>query len=531
MKITLIAPIPPDASAFGIRALSSYLKAHGQAVRLIFLPGGVEKFKFSDSFHYQYEQRLLEQVVELARDADLLGLSYMSHYRDRAEQLAAALKKALPTPLILGGIHPTVLPEQCLEHADMVCVGEGEQALLELMERMERGEDYSDVGNIWLKRDGKLIKNPLRPLCTDLDSLPPFDFGLTEHFMYDNVSGVIEPMSLALLQRAFPLEPHVEGSFDDSYRRTLSYKTMTTRGCPHSCTFCAERTLREMYAGERYLRKRSVEHIMQELEWVKREMPFVESIFLFDDTFLVRDAEEIRHFAAEYKARIGLPFHIQASPGTVTSDKMAALVDAGLAFVEMGIQSSSKRGKELYRRNTSEQSIQQAAAIFQPYNQKQIYSPCYHVILDNPWETPQDVRETLYTVLDLPRPFWLKRASLVLFPGTELYEKAKREGIINNEEDEMRRIYRKHLHTPEGTYMNTLMYLAGFSSCPRSLIRWLASDPMLAIFERPSLAGGYKALYRLLERLIVVSKGIRSLARGDFARIRRYLRKVSARTL
>ena len=354
MKIVLIAPTPPDVAAFGIRTLSSYLKSHGKDVRCVFLPSGIGRFMYKKGYRYQYRQDVLDQVVELSRDADLIGISFMSNYLDRASQLGETLRKSLDIPVIMGGIHPTVMPEQTLEFADIVCVGEGEEALLELVERMEVGRDFKDVRNLCFKENGNVIKNPIRPLIQDLDSIPFFDFGLENHFIFNMYTEKVEPMSMNLLEKSFSLEPHVEGTFYDSFTRTLSYKTMTTRGCPHHCTYCAENTLKELYRGEKYLRKRSVNNIIEELLIVKEQMPFVESIFLFDDTFLVRTDVEIKKFAQVYKEKIGLPFHVQASPTTMTVEKMDALVDAGLSFVEMGIQSTSKTSMELYRRSVSE---------------------------------------------------------------------------------------------------------------------------------------------------------------------------------
>ncbi|WP_420264203.1 B12-binding domain-containing radical SAM protein [Candidatus Magnetominusculus dajiuhuensis] len=529
MTITLLAPTSPDISAFGVRALSAYLKRHGKDVRLIFLPGGVEKFKYRHGFKYEYDRHVIEQVVELCRGSGLVGISFMSNYLDRAMQLAGAVRAALDIPIAVGGIHPTVMPEECLHFADIVCVGEGEEAVLDLVNRLEEGGDYSNIMNLCVRKDGGIIVNPLRPLIQNLDALPHYDFTLDGHFVYDNIKKSIEPMTKDLLKRSFPLEPHVEGSFNDSYRRTISYKTLTTRGCPHHCTFCAEKTLADMYSGQRYLRKRGFTHIMEELLWVRRELPFVESIFLFDDTFLVRSNEEIKEFSKIYKETIGLPFHIQASPSTVTEEKMQYLTEAGLVFVEMGIQSMSGTAKDLYKRNVSGEAILRAAAIFHKYRDK-IYPPCYHVILDNPWERPEDVIETLELILKLPAPFWLKRASLVCFPGTDLYEKAKRDELIVTEDEQWREIYAKHLHTPHGSYVNFLMYLAGFSHLPRAIVRLLSRGIFIKTLEKERLAGLYNNLNKLGETSIITAKGLHSLFKGDFRRIYRYFIKVTSKT-
>ena len=530
MKITLITPTPPDVAAFGVRALSAYLKRHGKYVQLIFLPGGVDKFKHRTGFRYEYEKIILAQVTDLCRGSGLVGISFMSNYLDRARQLCEAVKASYKdVPIMVGGIHPSVMPDECLKFSDIVCVGEGEGAVFELIECLEKGDDYSGIKNLLVKKGDRVYRNPLRPLIHNLDTLPFYDFGTEGHFIYDNMKKRIEPMTKELLKRSFPLEPHVEGTFSDSYKRTLSYKTMTTRGCPHHCTFCAESTLANMYSGQKYLRKRSTAHVIEELQWVKRELPFVESIFLFDDTFLARPTEEIKEFARVYKAAVGLPFHIQASPETVNEEKMEALIDAGLVFVEMGIQSTSGTAKDLYKRKVSTDTILLAANIFHKYGKK-IYPPCYHVILDNPWENSKDVVETIMVVLRLPSPFWLKRASLVCFPGTELYLKAKKEGVIKTEEDEHREIFAKHLHMPKGKYVNFLMYLAGFSYFPRWIVKFLANDIFVKIFDRNSLSGLYSFFNKTGESLIIVYKGLMSFVKGDFSRIYKYIIKVTSKT-
>lgn len=524
MNIVLITPTPPDVAAFGVRALSAYLKREGKNVRNIFLPGGVKKYKYHKGYIYKYEKHIIEQVIELCKDSDLIGISFMTNYFDRAVQLTEGIKKKLDCPIVWGGIHPTVAPEESLNHADMICIGEGEEALLELIQKMEAGKNYYDTMNFWFKKDGKVIKNPLRPLNQTLDSLPYFDFELDNHYIFDHLKNCISPMTKDLLKRCFPLEPNLEGTFSDSYKRTLSYKTMTTRGCPHHCTFCAERTLAGMYHGQRYLRRRSIQHIIGELIHIRKHLPFIESIFLFDDTFTARPLAEIIEFSSEYKKKINLPFHIQASPLTLTKEKMDVMVDAGLVFVEMGIQSVSKKGMEIYKRSIPKDILVEKAHLLHEYLDK-IYPPCYHLILDNPWETTNDVIETLKFVLKIPRPFWLKRASLICFPGTELYHMAKADGILKTDEDEKKEIYNKHLHMPRGTYVNFLTYLAGFSYLPRWVIRLLTKNVFVFIFDRKIFSKAYILLNRGGELAIIISKGMRALLTGDFKRIYKFLKK------
>jgi anaerobic magnesium-protoporphyrin IX monomethyl ester cyclase len=209
MKIAFVAPTPPDLAAFGVRTLSAFLKQHGHACRCVFLPGGVEKYKYGSRDGYRYEARIVDQVLDLCRGHDLIALSFMSNYLDRASQLSHALREGMKVPLVVGGIHPTVLPEPCLEFADIVCVGEGEEALLELVQRIEAGHDYADVRNLWLRRDGQIVRNPVRPLIEDLDRRGVVQRLLPPHALVQDDDDARLPAPLHLLRGEGP-QRHVQ---------------------------------------------------------------------------------------------------------------------------------------------------------------------------------------------------------------------------------------------------------------------------------------------------------------------------------
>ena len=137
--------------------------------------------------------------------------------------------------------------------------------------------------------------------------------------------------------------------------------------------------------------------------------------------------------------------------------------------------------------------------------------------------------ETVRLILKIPAPFWLKRSSR-LFPGTELYHLAKKDGIIKNEEDEQSEIYSKHLHMPKGTYVNFLMYLAGFSRFPRWVIKLMCNDVIVKLLDRKHLNRIYAWLNREGEFLIILYKGLKSLLTGDFTRIYRYFIRTVSKT-
>ena len=523
MKVVLLAPTPPDLSAFGIRSISAYLKSRGHGVNIIFLPGGVAMMKHRAGYVYRYEPRILDEVVSLCEGADLVGVSLMTNYFDRAIQLTGAVRRMAGPPVIWGGIHPTVRPEEALNYADMVCIGDGEEALDEILMKMEDGGDYTGTPGVWFRRDGDIRRNPLRPLIENLDMLPFYDYDLGDHYVYHMDEGHIVKMTPELLRLSFPREPSPESTLHDPYgsmRRT--YKTYTVRGCPHSCYYCSISIMKEMFPAQKHLRKRSVPNIIAELKDVTARFPFIEGINIFDDTFVVRSAREIAEFCRLYRKEIGLPFYIQASPATITEEKMELMVEAGLVFVEMGVQTGNERTRCMFNRSSTNGQILGAARIISGFTRR-IFWPCYHVILDNPWETPEETMETLDLLLELPVPYWLKRSSLVPFPGTKLYEIGKRDGWIT---DERKQIYSKHLHTPSGSYPNFLIYLAGYSQFPRWVLRVLRKKPFLKILGGGFLNPVYFLLCRLCDGGIVLLKGLKSVLTGDMGRIRNFLRKI-----
>ncbi|MFH1229458.1 MAG: cobalamin-dependent protein, partial [Candidatus Aenigmatarchaeota archaeon] len=120
----------------------------------------------------------IELMVEHLKSLNLafIGISVRTRYYKLVCRLTEIIKKNMSVPVVWGGIHPTIAPEKCIGHADIICIGEGEYAMKELAEKIERKEDYSGIKNLWVRKEGKIIKNEVRPLIEDLDSLPFTDF-------------------------------------------------------------------------------------------------------------------------------------------------------------------------------------------------------------------------------------------------------------------------------------------------------------------------------------------------------------------
>ncbi len=484
MKITLISPYP-DITAFGLRTISAYLRMNGHKTQMIFLPD-----PYGDNLIHgvkRYDDPVLHELIPLCEESDLIGITLMTNFFDGAVQITRKLKSNIDAPVIWGGVHPTIGPEESLECADMVCIGDGEEAILELANKIENGENYSDTKNVWIKSDGRITRTPLRPLARNLDIYPAPDYSLEDHHII--VDGHITPLT-SELTKIF-----LERGTVSAYLRKIGYQTMTGRGCPHQCAYCINDTIRNLYHGQGYLRWRSIAHVIQELLWVKEHMPYIGHIWISDDAFFGRTLKSLKEFCSEYKKKIRLPFSVLASPLTVTEEKMELLIDAGLIYVQMGIETGSSKIQELFNRKTmSNKKMMKAIKIINRYKDR-MFPPSYDFILDIPYETDDDKIESLKFISRIPKPFHLQPFSLVLYPGTQLYQMAKEDGFI---EDERKQIYSKSYTMREPSYLNLLMTLAKGGRFPTPLLRFFISRPVVATLNGKAMKPFFKYLFVVL---------------------------------
>ncbi|MBN1355446.1 B12-binding domain-containing radical SAM protein [bacterium] len=514
MKIALLTPTPPDISAFGIRALSAYLKRDGHDVTCIFLPGGIEKLRHGKAYRYEIPSRAMERIRGVVSDARLIGIACMSNYRDRAVQLSRRLKDT-GAFIVWGGIHAEVRPDDALSASDGVCLTEGESVMKELIRRLETGVALTDIPGLALRGGPGPDEIACPPLIADLDSLPFADFGVENHWVLDPAAGQINPLTPERLAQIMPLMPAPGGG------AMTVYRIMASRGCPHRCSYCANRAKADRHPGQKYLRFRSPGHVLDELKQVIRTYPFIQGIHFFDDVFTAMPEEDLKELCRRYETEIGLPYYLQVSPSTLTREQLELFLDTGMVFIEMGIQTGSPRIQSMYHRPETPGQILDAARLIHRFRSRLI-TPHYHVILDNPWESRDDVRATLTLLTRIPGKFKLCLASLTLYPGTEVYEQAVSENLIRDEE---REIYRKPFYIPKGRYLNYLIYLTDIHWIPRSLLRWLGTWPA-ELFDRPVFGPLFDLKRRITEMLRLAAKGVSAVAHGRFDRIGKYFRRV-----
>ncbi len=326
----------------------------------------------------------------------------------------------------------------------MVCIGEGEETVVELADKIQNKQYYYDLKGMGFNDKGKKIVNGPRAwpgskkaaIIKSLDQIPFQDYDYRNHFVLKGEN--IIKMDQKIMEQC-----------------DYTYQTLPTRGCPFSCTYCINNILLAMYPHQKPIRKRSVDNIIMELQEVKRNLPFIKMIQFNDDAFTLMPVDDIRELSKKYKEQIGLPLWITgATPSTLTKEKLSLLVDAGLVEIRMGIQSAAENTKKLYKRPHANRQVENAVKMVNEYRDQVKVN--YDIILDSPWDTDEDLIETLMFLSKLPTPFIINLCSLVFFPETDIYRKAKKEGLIK---DDVKDIYRKYIFGCSNTYLNKLFKL------------------------------------------------------------------------
>jgi len=507
MKISLIS-IYPDIQSFGIRTISACLKREGHDVDLFFL---------TREFRERYEDKTMDDLARLTKNSDLVGISLMSNFWDNAIQITKKVKENSNVPVVWGGTHPTVRPDECLDHADIVCIGESEEAMVELTRKMEKKQYYYDTKGLGFRTNEKKINNGHRPLpgsegsmFKSLDDIPFQDYDYKNHYTLNTTDFVLNKNDGRITNMTLE---HM-ASFNNIYM------TQPTRGCPFACTFCVNNATLAMYPHQKPIRKRSVDHTINELLEVKANLPYVGKIKFDDDAFFLHSLEDMKDFAKKYKEKIKLPLMITgATPSTLKRDKLEVLIDAGLSEMRMGIQTAGERTKVLYKRPHSNEEVENAVRMVNDHKDK--VKAYYDIILDSPWDTEEDSMETLMFLSKLPTPYKLNLFSLLFYPGTDLYRKAKQDGIIK---DDVNDVYRKHYHGCRPTYLNDLHFLLNeyvsidVSISPK-MMSFLISKKMREIKLSQILFKILKILLPFLKIIKLIQQTLKDIFSGNLSRV------------
>lgn len=458
----------------GCRILCSWLKHHGFDTHLIFLSDIIQNDIIPPS---DQDLQLMFDLLIKQIKPDVVGISVScSSLLDISKRTTEVVRQAMPNVKVLwGGIHAILLPESCIDVADFVCVGEGEGPLLQLATALEEGTDTTKIEGVWARQDGQVYQNPAAYVIDDLDTLtfPDYDND-KKYFIYKGHLKVQDPFQ----------------------EEAMSLFVLTSRGCPFHCTFCAAPIfLKEQVTGKvkgNTVRQRSVEDVMEELEYVRECTPSFEHLTVnFADDVFVLDQVWVNQFVKSYSTRFKNPFWCYFHPNTVRDEIVAEFKGVGMRYINMGVQNGSERvRKDLFDRTDTNKIVKRAVEIIQKHG----IGCMMDIIVDNPFDTEDDKRLSLDFFLSLPRPFKLNYLSMIYFPSVRFTEIALKAGFITEDHIEMKAkktFYQMNFsfdwsgRKPSEKFWTALYHMSGKEFISRSFLKSLSKNEWLKKHPEP----------------------------------------------
>ena len=447
----------------GVQALSAFLKQRGHEVSLIQLGNTNLEGTVTFSGH--------SQVIDLIRRdrIDIVGFSVFTDAFQATVGLAKMIKAACPgLAVVCGGVHATLDPESLLDEGcvDYIVVGEGEHALSELLDSLNGGvPPLRSIRNLaYRDQEGRLVRNGVRPLIQDLDSLPLPDKDL----------------------------------YPEANKRL--YLINTGRGCPRDCLYCANNGHNTLYAGDRIVRRRSVDHVLGEL---RRSKDSMRRIFFVDEMFTSSRAW-LEEFCGRYKAEMGRPFICQTYPSLLDEDIVAMLKEAGLYTIEFGVQTANESLRtRVLRRTYSNGDLIALADLLHKHSLAFVVDH----MLALPFETSKDQEDAMALYARM-MPTRVRVFFTAVYPNTGLQRLLRSRKLINDADVELVR---------RGQYSSNYFFGGGLRRADRARYRYyvriaialnlipIVGRPLAQAMARTRIFRFFPASMNLLRLLFIVN--------------------------
>ncbi len=372
---------------FGVGSLATMLKSKGHEVEA-FVPTRLKPAA-------EYARHIL------SLEPEMVGFSVMTVQWPYDAEIITELKKLKSDlPIIVGGYHPSLAPEEVIAHpgVDYVVRGEGEFVLVELLEKLQAGADITTTKGLWLKSGGEIIQNPMAPYIADLDLLPDIDSEIFDpHKMFKGRAG--------------------------------SYMMMAGRGCPYSCTYCCNPAFRCMYGEQGFTtRFRSVGRVIGEMQKALEKWPELRFFDMGDEVFTLH-RPWFEEFLTAYEEKIHMPMSVMLRADNVDYELLAWMRRVGIFQLRFGIE----HGDEEFRRKVLNRRMSNAklAEVFAWADELGFESFGY-IMVGLPHETPELAEKTV----DFVRELKLCDSQVSIyypFPKTKLYDECVARGWYEGE--------------------------------------------------------------------------------------------------
>jgi radical SAM superfamily enzyme YgiQ (UPF0313 family) len=421
MKILLVNPsqekvygmkMSPAYPPLGILYVGTVLELDGHHVRFVDIDTeGLDEAGF---------ERIFREF-----DPDAVGLSCVTPTFKNAVKFAGISKRIKPVPVVLGGIHATIAPEEALQESviDIAVVGEGESTARELfLELSKRAPALDLVNGICFKRGGNMVRTAMRQFIGDLDSIP-----FPDRKLLKNPEAYMPPDA-----------------------QTLPAMTViTSRGCPGSCTFCCTK-----HIFSKSFRMRSVANIIAEIEELVRRHG-VREIHIADDIFTLNKKRALE-FCEEIKKRkfgVGFQFMNGLRADCVDRQILTALKEIGIKTVGFGVESGNDAILKRIKKNISLETTRNAFKLSKELG----FETWAFLIFGLPGETEDTIRETIRFTKELD-PDFAKFLILKPYPGSDVHAELAREGLIMDTDYDKYGVYTEPVHKLPGLGPEKMLY-------------------------------------------------------------------------
>jgi len=347
------------------------------------------RIKLVDAPAWNWDKKdVLKDVEKFQPELIIIDTSFPSLNNDI--KIAEYIKRNYNSKIVLVGPPGSQFPDKMLQSpgVDIVTRYEYDFTLKELAERLDASQDISPVKGISYKENGKIIHNPDRGFSASED--------------LDNI-----PFVSKIYKRYLNIEDYFLGS--SLYPEVQIF---TGRGCPFQCTFCSwPQTL----MGRKY-RVRSIENVLDELEWIEKNLPQVKEVFFEDDTFTI-NKERVIEFCQGYKERdLNIVWACNARVG-LDYETMKKMKEANCRLLIVGFESGNNNILENVRKGITVDQIQK----FSKDAKRAGLLVHGDFIIGLPGETRETIKNTKKIISEI-KPDILQVSVASPFPGTEFYE-------------------------------------------------------------------------------------------------------------
>lgn len=371
-----LSPLETVCPPLGLLYIAAYVRKHGHEPSIIDVP----------NVRWTIEQAV-EHVVRERPDA--VGISAKTASVRALKQFSEQLRtRGVGCPIILGGAHVTAVPVETLERypaIDIGVIGEGEATCLDVLNHLERGRPLDDVlGIVWRHPEHGIVRNPPRDVIMDLDELPFPAWDLLPNF-----------------PAAYP-----HSLFET--KRLPAASVMTSRGCPFHCTFCDTAVF-----GAR-VRFHSPAYTLAMLRHLIDRYG-VRDVMFYDDNFFINHDHLMGICDGMIEQGMNLSWYCLAHEKTMKPDRLARAREAGLWFIEMGVESGSDRILREIHKKTTTADIAEAATDARKLGIR----TKGNFIFGLPLETRETLEETIRFAVESDLSF-VQQSFMTVWPGSPI---------------------------------------------------------------------------------------------------------------